>query len=145
MLSVKPALDGLQTDTDIITDRRVGSLFDCGRPLALIGQKAGTTESVTITISSGITLSEPVHSTTSVTLREKEVVDTDPNTVGNQPGDGPLTYSNQSLTGQVNVIGHFTTAGKKEVKVQGIAYDSNAGDDTSLVLYLYLLCDTTYP
>ena len=117
----------LQSNTDIITDRRVGIEFTVGE-FSLNGEKVGTTESVTITISPGITLSQPVHSTSSVTLTEKEVVDNDPGTEGNQRANGMLTYSNQTLIGQVK--GHFTTAGKKEVKVKGIAYD-DAGDATS--------------
>ena len=72
-----------QADVEAIADTRVGSAFNLGS-LTLTGQKVGTTESVTITISSGITLSEPVHSTRSVTLREKEVADNDPQ-YGGQP------------------------------------------------------------
>ena len=117
----------LQTNADIITDRQVGITEFTVGALSLNGQKAGTIEYVTITISSGITLSEPFHSTTSITLTEKEVVDTDESTAGNQPGNGPLTYSNQVLIERVK--GRFTTAGKKEVKVKGIAYDSD-GDGT---------------
>ena len=88
----------LQTNADIITHRQVGITEFTVGALSLNGQKAGTIEYVTITISSGITLSEPVHSTTSITLTEKEVVDTDESTAGNQPGNGPLTYSNQVLS-----------------------------------------------
>ena len=118
-----------QTNADIITNRLVGSQFDVA-DLTLTGEKISTTESVKITISSGITLSEPVHSTSSVTLTEKEVVDSDPNTEGNQRTNGPFFHGNTELAASVNVIGHFTTAGKKEIKIQGTAYD-NDGDATS--------------
>ena len=109
----------VQTTLQIIADNSVGDEFTVGA-FSLAGQKAGTTETVTITISSGITLSQPVHSTSSVTLREKEVADTDDAEPGNQPGNGMLTYGNVSPT--ANVIGHFTTAGKKTVTVKGTAY-----------------------
>ena len=118
-----------QIDAEAIADTRVGSAFNLGS-LTLTGQKAGTTESVTITISSGITLSEPVHSTSSVTLREKEVADNDPDTVGNQPANGPFIHGSASLTGSADVTGRFTSAGKKTVTVKGTAYD-NAGVATS--------------
>ena len=118
-----------QTNADIITNRLVGSPFDVA-DLTLTGEKAGTTESVTITISSGITLSEPVHSTGSVTLREKEVADSEPDTPGNQPANGPFIYKNDSLSGSVDVIGHFTSAGKKTITIKGTAYDGS-GDATA--------------
>ena len=102
---------------DIIKDRQVGGDFNLGA-LSLMGEKAGTTESVTITISSGITLSQPVHSTSSVTLTEKEVVDKDPGTEGNQRDNGPLTYSNQTLIGNVErTLYHCRPRRKSKSKV----------------------------
>ena len=109
-------------------------IFNAGDiTLSLNGQKAGTIETIAITISGGgITLSKPVHSTSSVTLKEKETRDID-----NDPVDGTLFHGNTTPT--TNVVGHFTTVGKKTITIKGTAYDADGnGTDWSHTFTYYV-------